>query len=261
MGALNSWGRAEFTDAGDTRMHAALLGTPGRPVVVCVHGLGCSHRYFRPLARCLAPHATVVAPDLPGFGRTPGPKDALDVRGLSLALADWLRATSRAGATLVANSAGCQVVVDLAAHAPELLGPVVLNGPTMDAAARTPWRQCARLLANAPRERPSLGLVLARDYLDCGPRRLFATFRFLLDDPIERKVRQVHTPAVVVRGSRDPVAPRAWAERLANLLPHGHLAEVPGAAHTLNYSAPDQLARIVRPLMPRCSEGHDPGRP
>jgi pimeloyl-ACP methyl ester carboxylesterase len=168
---------------------------------------------------------------------------------VSLALADWLRATDRGGALLVANSAGCQVVVDLAVHAPELLGPVVLNGPTMDRHARSAPRQLVRLLANAPRERPSLGILLARDYLDCGPRRWFATFRFLLHDPIERKLRHVHTPTVVVRGSHDTVAPRAWAEEVAALLPDGRLAEVPGAGHTLNYSAPAELARITRPLL------------
>jgi pimeloyl-ACP methyl ester carboxylesterase len=147
------WGRSEFTDAAGTRMHAAVLGAPGGPDVVCVHGLGCSHRYFRPLARCLAPHA------------------------------------------------------------------------------------------------PTLGLVLARDYLDCGPRRWLRTFRVLLDDPVEHKLRHLRVPTVVVRGSRDPTVPRAWAEEVVALLPDGRLAEVPGAGHTLNYSAPDELATIVRPLL------------
>ncbi|GEC02399.1 hypothetical protein SSP24_00540 [Streptomyces spinoverrucosus] len=45
-----------------------------------------------------------MAVDLPGFGRTPGPPGPLDVHGLSLALADWLRATGRGPAPLVADS-------------------------------------------------------------------------------------------------------------------------------------------------------------
>jgi pimeloyl-ACP methyl ester carboxylesterase len=231
-------------------MHAAVLGAPGRPDVVCVHGLGCSHRYFAPLASRLAPYASVAAPDLPGFGYTPGPREPLGVRDLSLALADWLRVTGRAGAVLVANSAGCQVVVDLAVHAPELLGPVVLNGPTMDRHARSPWRQLGRLLADGRLERPTLGLVLARDYLACGPRRLLRTFRFLLDDPVEHKLHHLRVPTIVARGSRDPTVPRAWAQEVAALLPDGRLIEVPGAGHTLNYSAPDELAEIVRTLWP-----------
>ncbi|GAA2797856.1 alpha/beta hydrolase [Saccharopolyspora taberi] len=245
---MSGWDWAEFTAAAGTRVHAAVLGPSGAPDVVCVHGLGCSHRSFLPLARCLAPEFHVVALDLPGFGRTPGPRKPLDVRGLSAALASWLRATGRQGAPLVANSAGCQVIVDLAAHEPGLLGPVVLNGPTMDRRARSAARQLGRLIRNSPLEPPALVAVLARDYLDCGPRRLLATFRYLLDDPIERKLRHVRTPAVVVRGSRDPVAPRAWAQEVAAELPRGRYAEVPGAGHTLHFSAPAQLADIVRSL-------------
>ncbi|MEU6153187.1 alpha/beta hydrolase [Actinosynnema sp. NPDC047251] len=247
---------AEFTEVAGTRVHASVLGPADAPDVVCVPGLGCSHRYFLPFARRLAPAARVVAVDLPGFGRTPGPRTALDVRGLSLALAHWLRATGRDGVPLVANSAGCQVVVDLAVHSPDLLGPVVLNGPTMDRHARSPLRQIGRLLAGAPRERPTLGLVLVKDYFEAGPRRIITTFRYLLADPVEQKLHHVRTPALVVRGSRDPVAPGPWAREVVALLPDGRYVEVPGAGHTLNYSAPEELAAIVRPLLPRAGPQH-----
>lgn len=246
---MNEWGRAEVTSVAGTRMYAAVLGPPDAPTVVCVHGLGCSHRYFRPVARQLAPRVGVAAPDLPGFGRTPGPREALDVRGLSTALAGWLRATGREGSLLLANSAGCQVVVDLAQHAPELLGPAVLIGPTVDVGARTPVRQLLRLLADVPWERPALWPVLARDYLISGPRRLLATGRALLDDPVEEKLPGLHTPTVVVRGEHDPIAPRAWTHHVAARLPDGRAAEVPGAGHALNHGAPRALAHIVRALL------------
>ncbi len=171
------------------------------------------------------------------------------MRGLSRALAAWLRITGRGGAVLVANSTGCQVVVDMAAHAPDLLGPVVLNGPTMDRHARTAARQGARLLMNSRFEPPSLGVVIASDYLRCGLRRYLATLRHKLADPIEHKLPLVASPAIVVRGDRDPIVPREWAVEVAELLPFGRLVEVPGAGHTLNYSAPDELAQITRSLV------------
>lgn len=248
---LTGWGRPEFVTAAGTRMHAAVLDPPdgSRNQVVCVHGLGCSHRYFGPLACRLAPVAGVAAPDLPGFGRTAGPPEALDIRGLSLALADWLRVTGRGGAVLVGNSAGCQVVADVALHSPELLGPVVLAGPTVDPDARSAAVQLGRLLQVAPREPLALAAMLTRDYLVCGPRRFFATFRHMLTHRIERALPRVHTPSLVVRGSRDPVAPRAWVEQAAALLPAGRSVELPGAVHALNFSAPDQLAGLIRELL------------
>jgi pimeloyl-ACP methyl ester carboxylesterase len=241
------WDEYEWTAVADTRVHAALMrGDQRSQQIVCVHGIGCSHRYFTPVARSLASRGwPVVAPDLPGFGRTPGPRRALDVRGLSLALADWLSATGRGGMPLLANSMGCQVVVDMAVHAPELLGPVVLSGPTYDASARRYLRQALRLLITARRERPSLHIVLARDYAACGPRRFLDTYRLTLPDPIEGKVGAVLVPAVVVRGRSDSVAPHAWAQRLARDLPYGRLVEIPRAGHTLNWSAPEALARVA----------------
>jgi len=255
----DGWDAAEYTGVAGTRVHAAVLGPAGAPEVVCVPGLGCSHRYFRPLARWLAPAVRVVAVDLPGFGRTPGPREPLDVRGLSLVLGGWLRATGRGGAPLVANSAGCQVVVDLAAHSPDLVGPAVLTGPTVDRHARSPLRQLGRLLADVPREHPALALVQARDYLAAGPRRLAGTFRHLLADPVERKLPHLRAPTAVVRGGRDPIAPRPWVREVAALLPDGRFAEVPGAGHALNYSAPAELGGIVLALLAERAAGRRGG--
>lgn len=243
------WGAAERTVVGGTSVHAATAGPVGAPTVVCVHGLGCSNRYFAPFARTLAADVRVAAPDLPGFGRTPGPSRPLDVRDLSEVLAGWLRATGRSGATLVGNSAGCQVIVDMAVHSPDVLGPAVLSGPTMDRRARSAPRQAVRLLRDVPRERPSLPLVLATDYRRAGARRIAATLGHLLRDRIEDKVHHVRTPTVVVRGGRDPIAPRGWATELARLLPDGRLAEVPDVGHALNFSAPEQLAAVTRQVL------------
>jgi pimeloyl-ACP methyl ester carboxylesterase len=249
MAGLSGWDSHEFTAAAGTRVHAAALGTASGPVVVCVHGLGVSHRYFLPVARELAPHARVVAPDLPGFGRTRGPAQALDVRGQSQALADWLGRTGHHKALLLTNSTGCQVVVDLATHSPELLGPVVLVGPTFDRRARSLPRQYVRLVANQRWEDPRMAPVLSLDWVACGPRRYARTLASLLHDPVERKLRHVTVPTLVVRGARDPIVPRTWAREVAQGLPDGRLAEVPGKGHTLNWSAPKELTRLVRPLL------------
>src|SRR5215217_647908 len=60
------------------RVHARTwAGSPGeqRAPVVLVHGLGLSSRYLAPLGRRLAALGhRVLAPDLPGFGRSPKPR-------------------------------------------------------------------------------------------------------------------------------------------------------------------------------------------
>lgn len=243
------WDGHEVTVVNGLEVHAAVHGPPGAPTIVCVHGLGSSHRYFWPFARAAAGPARVVAIDLPGFGSSPV-RGTLDLRTLSRTLAAWLAATGRAGSVLVGNSTGCQVVVDVAQHTPGVLGPVVLNAPTFDREARRPLVQGVRLLRDVPRERPSLILVQITDYLRCGPRRFVGTFRDLLPDPVEDKVGAVPTPVVVVRGSLDPVAPARWSREVAARAADGRYVEVAGAPHGMNYSAPEALARIVRDVLP-----------
>ena len=245
---LGDWGGSEWTPVAGSRVHAAVAGPPGAPSVVLVHGLGVSHRYFRPLALDLATDTAVSAPDLPGYGRTRGPARALDVRELSTVLAEWLRATGRGGSVLVGNSAGCQFVVDLACHAPELMGPTVLIGPTFARGHRTVRSQVWRLLATGLKESPSLVPLLVQDYAVCGPLRFLASLRLFLEDRVEDKVPSVPVPVVVMRGEFDTLAPAGWVEDLVAGLPDAEAVEVPGVGHALNWTAPGPVAAVARRL-------------
>lgn len=243
------WDDHETTCVDGTVVHAAVAGSADLPTVVLVHGHGSSHRYFQPLARALSGSARVVAVDLPGFGRTEGPPEALGIRGLSQALAAWLAATGRGGSVMVGNSVGCQVLVDVAVHSPGLLGPLVLDAPTVDAGSRrrrsAAWRQGVDLFLEAP----GLPWVQLRDFVACGPRRFMATLDDVIADRVEDKVHLVPTPTVVVRGRLDPLVPRAWAELLVAGLPDGRLVDVPMAPHAMNWSRPFTFAAIVREVL------------
>jgi len=240
------------------RMHARVSTTPapaGSPKVVLVHGLVVSSRYMIPTAERLAPHYGVYIPDLPGFGRSEKPPLVLDVAALSDSLAAWMETEGLRSAVLVGNSMGCQVIVDLALRHPERVERAVLQGPTMDPEARTALRQAARLALDGPREPASLLPIMLLDYLSAGLRRSFGTFRYALKDRVEEKLPRVRVTALVVRGSLDPVVPQRWAERAARLLPKGRLVVVPGAAHTMNYGAPSELACVVEAFV---REGAEP---
>jgi pimeloyl-ACP methyl ester carboxylesterase len=142
------------------------------------------------------------------------------------------------------NSFGCQVAVELAVRFPDRVAGLVLVGPTMDPSARTAPRQVLRWLRDTAREDPLQLPILVRDVRDAGPRRVVATLGHALRDPIEAKLPQVGVPALVTRGSIEPIVPPSWARAAARLLPEGQLAEVPGP-HNANYGAAGPLARLV----------------
>jgi 2-hydroxy-6-oxonona-2,4-dienedioate hydrolase len=238
VGQLESrWTRVEGLP-----VHARVSADPapsGSLPIVLVHAIGVASRFMVPVAEMLAPYYRVYAPDLPGSGASGKPNRVLNVVELTDALAGWTRAIGLEQAAFLGNSFGCQIVADLALRYPQLVERVVLQGPTMDPSARGASRQIARLLLNSRREPPSHGRL----------RRLAKTFRYALEDRIEEKLPQVRIPALVVRGSRDPIVPQRWAEEASHLLPMGRLIVIPGAPHTAVYDAPLELTRVVLPFL------------
>jgi pimeloyl-ACP methyl ester carboxylesterase len=209
-----------------------------------VHGLAVSHRYLMPLAAKLADHHPVHVVDLPGFGLSGDPGRILDIAEHADHLAAWLEANELPSVAVLGNSFGCQVAVDLAVRYPDQVAGLVLVGPTMDPSARTAFRQILRWLSDTAREDPLQLPILLRDVRDAGPHRVAGTLGHALRDRIEHKLPTVRVPALVTRGSSEPIVPMAWAQAATRLLQFGELEVVPGP-HNANYGAADHVGELV----------------
>jgi 2-hydroxy-6-oxonona-2,4-dienedioate hydrolase len=232
-------------------IHALVADGPpaGRaPVVVLVHGQGMSSRYMKALGERLERFAQVHAPDQPGFGDSAKPPEPLGLEGLADFHAAYLRAVGVERAALLGNSFGCQIAVACAQRHPDAVDRLVLQGPTADPASRTVVGIARRWFENSRREPSNLGFLLS-EYRRAGFGRVAGTYREMLRDRMEDRLPEVAAPVLVVRGDRDPIAPEAWAERVASLAPHGRLVVVPGAAHTMNHYQVEELARVVEPFL------------
>ncbi len=218
-------------------------------VIIFVHGLTVSYRYMCPVARELVDSYRVYIPDLPGFGKSAKPTQALDLDEQVDALVAWMDVVGVKQATFVGNSLGCQILARLALQHPERVTHLVLTGPTMDIRARTAHQEIMRFLMNVPREPFSLYPIVIQDMLDLGLRRLVQTFRYGLQDDITQHLPSINIPTLVVRGSRDTIAPQRWAEEVTKLLPYGRLVVIPNAAHDITYNSPRRLARCIRAFL------------
>lgn len=229
------------------RLHARV--STAAPVsalpVVFVHGVGVASTYMLPTLVRVAPQHRGYAPDLPGFGASEKPGRTLGLGELADVLAAWMDAAALERAAVVGNSVGCQVVLELALRHGGRTACLVLLGPTIDPAARSPRALLWRWLLNARHEPARLLPVLLRDYRAAGIWRPLRTLAAALRDPVEQKLPRIETPALVLRGEHDALVSQAWAERVAELLPRGRLAVVPGAAHTVNFNAAEPTARLI----------------
>jgi 2-hydroxy-6-oxonona-2,4-dienedioate hydrolase len=226
-------------------------GADDGPPAVLVHGLVVSSRYHVPLGDRLAPRRPVLAPDLPGFGASDRPRGHPDTRTLGQLLARWLLVADVGPVALVANSYGCQIATHTALAHPDLVERLVLLGPTMDPRGRRVGEQLRRWARESRTQTSALQRILLRDHARAGPRRALATFRHALADRIEDRLPHLEMPALVVRGTRDPIVPQRWAEEAAERLPDGQLAVLPGATHAINHEQPAQTARVLDRFLTR----------
>lgn len=202
-----------------------------------------------PTAERLAPLCRLYAPDLPGYGLSFKPRPILLLPQLADALAQWMDTLNLARAHFVGNSFGCQVIAHFAARHPARVERLVLQGPTVDPRSRSVPRQFWKLLVNSLREPRALGKLTRKDYARAGLTRAKQTMHLAMADPIEEILPRVCAPTLVVRGARDPLVPQRWADQVTQLLPQGALRVIPGAPHTINYSAPLEFVRVMQPFL------------
>ena len=116
-------------------IHYREQGTPDRPVLLLIHGLGCSLKYWACLfaAQELSPYR-IIALDLPGFGLSEKP-DAFDYRFESQAelIFDLLDALRIEKCSLIGHSMGGAIAIIMALQRPERLRQLIAIEPNLRA--------------------------------------------------------------------------------------------------------------------------------
>ncbi len=219
--------------------------------VLLLHGLGCSGDAWGPSLMEFSRRGlgqTVYAPDLPGYGDSPGPRQALSM----VELADWTaKLLDRIGAGrahIAGNSMGCQVALELARRHPERVGGIVLIGPTTGARRVPYWRYAIGLLRDGFREPLRYNLSLLQMYTKMGVRRYFATVRRMREDEPLAYAGEVAAPCLILRGERDEIVPLGVAKELAGKLPQGRFVLVNDAAHALQFNKAMDFVGLAVPF-------------
>ena len=243
-------GRAAAEWAVSRRVRAAGIDVRYReagsgPVLVLVHGLGCSADYWvrngPPLA---AAGLRVLAPDLPGFGRTPGPWRGLNIDQQATALAAWADALDLPPAAYVGHSLSCQTVVDLAADHPGHAVALLLAAPTGDRSEKRRIRETIGFARDTFREPLALVPWIAEAYLRAGLVRWFMTWWVAKHHDLFGTAARVPVPCRVLVGARDPVVPVRFARSVADAL-RGDLVVLPRAAHAVIFDAAERFNRAI----------------
>lgn len=228
-----AWASSRWVEVRGRQVRYREAGS-GLPLVL-VHGLGVSADYWvRNAAVLAAAGFRVLAPDLPGFGRTEGPADGLDVPAQVAAVREWAAAVGVGPAVYLGHSLSCQTILQLAVDDPPSVRGLILAAPTGEGAvARRLIRQAIGLVLDVPRESLKLSMLVASAYMRAGPMKVFRTWRMgARHDPMPL-LDQVDCRGVVIVGDRDPVVELTFAREMAKGMRNGRVLVVPGGSHAV----------------------------
>ena len=218
----------------------------GGSVVVLVHGLGLTGGVWRPHLPLLARAGhRVLAPDLPGFGRSDSPATGYAVPQTAEWLERFADAEGLPPAAWVGHSVSCQFLLRFTRRHPGRVTALVLAAPTGERhGGRRVRAQLLGLAADAFRERPGLVAGVVRRYLGSP----IATIRMWIgarNHRPEADADGVRAPTLLVLGKEDPVVDTRFARRLARRIAGVRIRVLAGAAHAVALDPPGQFSRLV----------------
>lgn len=266
-------------------LHCFVAGSPRDPALLLIHGLGDEGDSWRRVIPALAEQFYVLAPDLPGFGRSPLPDGSCTVTVNARALAGLLQALKVPRATLVGHSAGAMAAQRLALAAPHLVERLILlagalpvgvslppPGPlylfltpgigewvytqlrqSQEAAYATLRPYYADLDALPIEEQAFLRQrVWERVWSDRQRTAFLSLLRWMTFDGAVRanqyraQLAQCQIPTTLVWGEHDQIVPQALGQAMARLMPQATFQTMAGAGHNLHHEQPEAVINLIR---------------
>jgi pimeloyl-ACP methyl ester carboxylesterase len=257
---LSVQGTETFVSTGGRDFDASL------PTAVLLHGAGFDHTTWALHSRWFAHHGYgVLAPDLPGHGRSSGAPLT------SIAdMADWTAALIIAAgaqkARLVGHSMGSLIAVETAARHPDKVSALNLIGtaaamtvgPDLLKAAEANDRDAVDMMSIWGLGFPAgLGGSLAPGlWMLTGAQRVLENNRpgVLFTDLSACNAYQnalaaaatVSVPATLILGERDMMTPSRAGKALAAAIPNARTIVLSGAGHMMMNERPDELLAALQ---------------
>lgn len=230
------------------------------PALLMLHGWGRGSGAYVQVMELLAGQGyQVIAPDLPGFGKTPPPQDAWGVTEYSQFVFQFSQKLSLTKFFLLGHSFGGQIAVQFAADHPELLQGLILYAAAVirrEPGAVTRAIQSIARLGNSILSIPPLSLFKSP------MRRLFyklfgisgavyskgimkAVRKKVIRQDLSRFLPNISHSVLILWGDKDKSTPLADAYFMKEKIPQASLVVFPGATHLIHQEVPEEFVSSI----------------
>ena len=216
-----------------------------RPVIVCVHGLSGSARWWSGVRPRLERAGRVVVLDVP---------TALRPEEVSDWLIDRLERVD-APIDLVGHSLGALVSVGVAGRRPDLVRRLVLIAPP-GIVRRSLVAYLWPVLRTVTATRPRFVATVVTDALRSGPTNILRGGRHASAAELGEELASVVAPTLLVWGERDRVVPPEEAALWQTQLANARLVVLPRTGHVPMVEAPEELGTAIAAFLEE--RGDDP---
>jgi pimeloyl-ACP methyl ester carboxylesterase len=250
-----------------------------RPAILLIHGLAGNSRTWRDVMPQLAEDFTVLAPDLLGHGESAKPLGDYSLGAYASGLRDLLAVTDLGPVTVIGQSLGGGVALQLAYQHPELVDRLVLVG-SGGLGREVSWLLRALTLPGAEYVMPFIFPPFFRDRGDAVSRALYErgwsapkvsemwrayvsltqaenrvafvrTLRAVIDpggqsvSAIDRLYLAAAMPTLIIWGDTDNIIPVRHAHEAHDAIPGSRLEIFEGVGHFPHIERPDLFIEVV----------------
>lgn len=231
----------------DYTIHSLESGSEGK-VLLLLHGLAGSSRWWSRNIRGLSEDRRVVIPDLVGYGRSPLAGRVPTMPATADLLASWLDSMELDRVDIAGHSMGGQVSIHFAARYPDRVDRLVLVDAAGIPRPITPGNVARFALEIAPLWRwgdPTFLRVIVGDAWTAGPRTLLRSISHIVRDDVRPLLPSITAPTLIVWGEHDNWVPRSHALEFRRSIPNSSLVVMRGAAHMPMVDRPEAFDRLV----------------
>lgn len=236
------------------------------PAIVFIHGHPFNRTMWAPQLKSLSHDFRVLAPDLPGYGESPGRGSKVTMREFADAVLESLDAAGVSDAVAVGLSMGGLVAMELGLNHPERIRGVVLAATTAAPATEQDAQQRRAVADQLERDGmfdvtlEMLGKLFGPDakrdpdvlepvismMLRSSPAGAAAALRGRAERPdYSSLLADLHVPALVIAGDHDGYADESVVAQLVGALPEPEVLRMTGIGHMPNLEAPDAFNAAV----------------